>query len=102
MKDDVDEALEWLRFHKEKDSNTAARNKALKEKGEEYEIIEEDPEPDDPDIEVNAEIDAEIVAEILEEGPEPNDPGIEANAARGAVRLSTSSLPPGQRLSPLV
>ena len=54
MKDDVDEALEWLRFHKEKDSNNAARNKALKDKGEEYEIIEEDPEPDDPDVEANA------------------------------------------------
>ena len=60
MKDDVDEALEWLRFHKEKDSNNAARIKALKDKGEEYEIIEEDPEPDDPDVEVNAEIDAEM------------------------------------------
>ena len=101
MKDDVDEALEWLRFHKEKDSNNAARNKALKDKGEEYEIIEEDPEPDDPDIEVNAEIDAEIDAEIIEEDPEPDDPDIEGNAAR-AVRLSTSPLPPGQRLSPLV
>jgi len=50
--DDVQEALEWLRFHKEKDFNEAAKLVKKREEGEEIEIMEEDPEPDDPDIQI--------------------------------------------------
>ena len=50
--DDIQEALEWLRFHKEKDFNEAAKLVKKREEGEEIEIMEEDPEPDDPDIQI--------------------------------------------------
>jgi len=52
VKDDVNEALEWLQFHKEKDFNEAARLKKARAEGEEIEIEEEEPEPDDPDVQV--------------------------------------------------
>jgi len=50
--DDISEALEWLKFHKEKDSNEAKALVKKREEGEEIEIQEEDPEPDDPDIQI--------------------------------------------------
>ena len=52
VKDDVNEALEWLKFHKEKDSIAAAKLKEQKDAGEEVDIQEEDPDPDDPEIQV--------------------------------------------------
>ena len=52
VKDDVGEALEWLRFHKEKDYNMALKLQQRRNEGEEVEVEEEDPEPDDPDVEV--------------------------------------------------
>jgi hypothetical protein len=51
-KSDVEEALEWLRRHKEKEANTALKLMKRQEEGEEVEVEEEEPEPDDPDIEV--------------------------------------------------
>jgi hypothetical protein len=51
-KSDVDEALEWLRKHKEKDLNNALKLQQRQKEGEEVEVEEEEPEPDDPDIEV--------------------------------------------------
>lgn len=51
-KSDVDEALEWLRIHKEKELNKALKLLQRQEEGEEVEVEEEEPEPDDPDIEV--------------------------------------------------
>jgi hypothetical protein len=52
VKDDVNEAVEWLKFNKEKDSIVADKLKAQKDAGEEIEIQEEDPDPDDPEIQV--------------------------------------------------
>lgn len=43
-KGDVNEALEWLRFHKEKDFNEAAEIRKKKEAGEEYKIVEKEDE----------------------------------------------------------
>uniref|UniRef100_A0A7S0P4Q1 Uncharacterized protein n=1 Tax=Calcidiscus leptoporus TaxID=127549 RepID=A0A7S0P4Q1_9EUKA len=52
VKDDVNEALEWLRIYKEKDFNKANELKQRREGGEEIEIEEEDPLPDDPDVQI--------------------------------------------------
>lgn len=52
VKDDINEALEWLRTYKEKDFNKARELKERRAGGEEIEIEEEDPEPDDPDVQV--------------------------------------------------
>merc|ERR1712087_215170 len=41
VKDDINEACDWLRFHKEKDWGIAEKAKNLKDKGEKYEIQEE-------------------------------------------------------------
>ena len=43
-KGSVEEALEWLRFHKERDYNEAASLKKLKDNGEEYTIVEKEDE----------------------------------------------------------
>ena len=43
-KGSVEEALEWLRFHKEKDFNEAAEIKKKKDAGEEYKIVEKEEE----------------------------------------------------------
>jgi len=66
VKDDINEALEWLQTHKEKDFNEAQALKAKKEAGEEIEIMEEDPEPDDPDIQIY------ICEPTLRYGPPPS------------------------------
>ena len=52
VKDDVNEAIEWLQAYKEKDFNLAMDLKKRRDEGEEIEIEEEDPENDDPDVEV--------------------------------------------------
>merc|ERR1712139_681690 len=41
VKDDINEAIEWLKFHKEKDFNIAQKLVKAKESGETYEIQEE-------------------------------------------------------------
>ena len=41
IKDDINEAIEWLRFQKEKDWGIAEKLKAKKDAGEKYEIEEE-------------------------------------------------------------
>ena len=48
-KGSVEEALEWLRFHKEKDFNEAAAIKKKKDAGEEYKIVEKEDEGKDED-----------------------------------------------------
>ena len=52
-KQDVEEALEWLRSNKGKEFKVAAQLiQRRDEKGEQVDVEEEDPEEDDPDIEV--------------------------------------------------
>jgi hypothetical protein len=41
IKDDVNEAIEWLRFHKEKDWGIAEKLKAKRDAGEKDEVQEE-------------------------------------------------------------
>ena len=41
IKNDVSEAVEWLRFHKEKDWNIAEKGKAKRDAGETHEVQEE-------------------------------------------------------------
>jgi len=48
-KDDVNEALEWLRYHKEKDFNEAAEIKKKKDAGEDYKVIEQGADKEDDD-----------------------------------------------------
>ena len=43
-KGSVEEALEWLRFHKEKDFNEANEIKKKKDAGEDYKIVEKEDE----------------------------------------------------------
>jgi len=50
IKDDVNEAIEWLRFHKEKDWNIAEKLKTKKDAGEKYEVEEESEVDDDVEI----------------------------------------------------
>ena len=48
-KGSVEEALEWLRFHKERDFNEAAEIKKKKDAGEEYKIVEKEDEGKEED-----------------------------------------------------
>jgi hypothetical protein len=48
-KGSIEEALEWLRFHKEQDYNEAMALKAKKDAGEEYKVIEKEDEGKDSD-----------------------------------------------------
>ena len=41
VKNDVNEAIEWLRFHKEKDWSIAEKGKAKRDAGETHEVQEE-------------------------------------------------------------
>ena len=48
-KGSVEEALEWLRFHKENDYNEAMKLKEKKDAGEEYKVIEKEGDGSDDD-----------------------------------------------------
>ena len=48
-KGSVEEALEWLRFQKEKDFNEAAAVKQKKDAGEEWSIVEKEDENKEED-----------------------------------------------------
>merc|ERR1712046_46287 len=50
IKDDINEAIEWLRFHKEKDWGIAEKLKAKKDAGEKYMVEEESDVEDDVEI----------------------------------------------------
>ena len=41
IKDDVNEAIDWLRFHKEKDWGIAEKGKAKRDAGEKHEVQDE-------------------------------------------------------------
>ncbi len=41
IKNDINEAVEWLRFHKEKDWGVAEKGKAKRDAGEKHEVQEE-------------------------------------------------------------